>query len=311
MPEKVLVIKHGAFGDFVQATGAFRAIYEHYHNNSDAEITLLTCAPYDNIAKDIPWFNHVVIDFKPKIWQLAKIFSLRQWFIKKNFDAVYDLQNSDRTAFYFKMLWPFRTKKWSGFVRGCTHPHRTPSRTKVHTIERLAEQLQLANITQLYPPSVEWANNPSITLPPSPFAVIVAGGSAHRADKRWPVENYIDVAKYLCHLGITPVLIGTKIDADINQAIKNAIPQAINMTDQTNFHDIVALGKAAEWAIGNDTGPLHLLSVSGAKTISLFSFASDPVRCAQRGISVKIFRANDLNELPSNDIISYINSSLG
>ena len=83
------------------------------------------------------------------------------------------------------------------------------------------------------------------------------------------------------------------------------------MTDQTNFHDIVALGKAAEWAIGNDTGPLHLLSVSGAKTISLFSFASDPVRCAQRGISVKIFRANDLNELPSNDIISYINSSLG
>ncbi len=48
--ERILVIKHGALGDFLLATGAFQAIRRHHAN---AEITLLTTRPYAEFGREI------------------------------------------------------------------------------------------------------------------------------------------------------------------------------------------------------------------------------------------------------------------
>ncbi|MFM7631566.1 MAG: glycosyltransferase family 9 protein, partial [Alphaproteobacteria bacterium] len=253
MAQRILVIKHGAFGDFVQAMGAFESIRSHHPHD---DITLLSSAPYHKIAADVPWFDAVVQDKKPKFWDIGGIKDLRSWFMDQRFDHVYDLQNSDRTAFYFWMLWPHRPHAWSGAVAGCRYRHNTPHRTTVHTIERLNEQLALAGITHVYPPRVDWAVLDDGTYPQEPFALLVPGGSAHRPEKRWPVSHYIEVAKALVNHNITPLLIGTQIDADLNQAIKNAVPACIDMTGQTQFRDLATLGRKATFAIGNDTGPL-------------------------------------------------------
>jgi ADP-heptose:LPS heptosyltransferase len=134
-------------------------------------------------------------------------------------------------------------------------------------------------------------------LPEGPFAVLVVGGSAHRPEKRWPVSHYTEIARYLTQKKIIPILVGTRIDAPLNQEIKQAVPACIDMTDQTNFHDLATLGRRASMAIGNDTGPLHLLSVAGSPTIALFSHASDPVRCVQRGPWVQVFRDKNLSDV--------------
>ena len=44
---KVLIIKLGALGDFIQATGAFADLRAHEAN---AEITLLTTSPFADLA---------------------------------------------------------------------------------------------------------------------------------------------------------------------------------------------------------------------------------------------------------------------
>ena len=300
MSQRILVIKHGAFGDFVQAMGAFEAIRSHH---ADDRIALLTCTPYNKIAADVPWFDEVVEDNKPKFFDIKGIVHLRSWFLSQRFDRVYDLQNSDRTAFYFWMLWPYHPHGWSGVVAGCSYRHNTPHRKTMHTIERLNEQLTLAGITHVYPPRVDWAVSPDVACPQGAFAMLVPGGSAHRPEKRWPVSHYIDVAKVLVQRNITPLLIGTQIDADLNQAIKKAVPACIDMTGQTQFGDLATLGRKATFAIGNDTGPLHLISVAGAPTVALFSYASDPVRCAQRGPWVKIFREKNLSDVSPRVVI--------
>jgi ADP-heptose:LPS heptosyltransferase len=105
-------------------------------------------------------------------------------------------------------------------------------------------------------------------------------------------------------------LIGTQIDADLNQHIKKAVPECIDMTGKTQFQDLATLGSQASFAIGNDTGPLHLLSVAGAPTVALFSHASDPVRCAQRGPWVKIFREKNLANVSPRMVIEILESLL-
>src|SRR5215471_14975786 len=60
--ENILVIKHGALGDFVQAMGAAAAIRAHHQG---AEITLLTTAPFADLARSSPYFDQVWIDERP------------------------------------------------------------------------------------------------------------------------------------------------------------------------------------------------------------------------------------------------------
>ena len=50
---RILVIKHGALGDLIQALDAFQALRRHH---AAAELVLMTTPPYAAFAQAIPWF---------------------------------------------------------------------------------------------------------------------------------------------------------------------------------------------------------------------------------------------------------------
>ena len=56
---KILVIKHGALGDFILSLGPFKAIRNHHLNDN---IVLLTTSPYKGFAEESKYFNEVIID---------------------------------------------------------------------------------------------------------------------------------------------------------------------------------------------------------------------------------------------------------
>ena len=93
---RILVIRLGALGDFVQSFGPFAAIRAHH---PDARITLMTTAPFSDIARRAPWFDEVAIDARPRWWDLLGILRLRA--ALRGFDFVYDLQTSVRSSRYF------------------------------------------------------------------------------------------------------------------------------------------------------------------------------------------------------------------
>ena len=70
MSYKILVIKLGAFGDFVQAMGAFSAIRKYHY---DSELVLMTSSYLAEFAACTPWFDKVWVDEKPKLYK-HKIF---------------------------------------------------------------------------------------------------------------------------------------------------------------------------------------------------------------------------------------------
>ena len=295
------MIKLGALGDFVQACGPFAAIRAHH---ADAHITLLTTAPFVDFAKSSPWFDEVWLDTRPKLKNVLSWMALRTKLIGARFRRVYDLQTSDRSGFYFRLMWPIRPE-WSGIVRGASHPHSNPQRDFMHTIERQKEQLAMASISEVREPDYMWIPNLGDKFGlPRPFALLVPGGSRHRPEKRWPIERYAALAARLAARDLTPVVLGAVDERPLAAAIAQIAPEARDLTGQTSIADLFALARDATLAVGNDTGPMHAAAQIGCPAVVLFSATSDPALCAPRGRGVRVLQSADLTEIDLDDVLA-------
>lgn len=294
-PRRILVIKLSALGDFVQAFAPFAAIRRAHPG---AHITLLTTKPYADLAGRSPWFDQVWIDDRPKAWQLRKVARLRTRLRSGRFDRVYDLQTSDRSSGYLRLMGGPGAVEWSGIARGCSHPHANPARDSMHTLDRQAEQLRMAGIAEVPPPDLAWmdADISGFGLP-ARFVLLVPGGAPHRPDKRWPSARYAELATMLAAEGLTPVVLGTAAERAEAEAIAAACPEARSLVGRTSLVEIAALARRATAAVGNDTGPMHLIATAGCPSVVLFSHASDPALCAPRGRAVTVLRRDDLADL--------------
>jgi ADP-heptose:LPS heptosyltransferase len=298
---RIAVIKLGALGDFVQALSPFRTIRAHH---KDAHITLITTRPYAALARATGYFDEIWDDGRPR--SLAAYCALIRRMRRACFDRVYDLQTSTRSSVYFWLLFP-RQPEWSGVALGCSHPHANPDRVKMHTVERQAEQLAMAGIAHLLPVDLSWAKaDLSRFALPRPFALLGPGGSAHRPRKRWPAARYGELAKALARANMTPVVLGAGAERDLAQAITSTCPAARDLVGQTEYQDIIALGREAALSVGNDTGPMHLIAAAGAPSLVLFSDESDPACCAPRGRLVRTLRQPNLADLPVKRVLTEI-----
>jgi ADP-heptose:LPS heptosyltransferase len=273
--ERILVIRHGALGDMVLSFGPFAAIREHH---ADADITLLTTAPFAALMQGSPWFDHVLVDARPSWWQVRALHHLAGQL--RGYDFVYDLQTSGRSKRYFALA---GRPPWSGISPGCSHPQSDPKREHMHTIERQRDQLEIAGVEEFPRPDLSWLIETPVQDLPARFALLVPGAAPTRPAKRWPVQNFAVLAVELVRRGLTPVVIGAASEADLAAAIKAACPQAVDLTGQTTLPQLFAVAARAELAIGNDTGPMHIAASVGCRCIVLFSADSDPKMTAPRG----------------------------
>lgn len=295
-PSRILVIKLGALGDFIQAFGPFAAIRAHH---PDARITLLTTRPFADLAKASPYFDEVWIDSKPKLWQVTAWQKLKRQLKSGRFDMVYDLQTSDRSGWYYKLV---GIPQWSGIASGCLYPHDNPDRDHMHTVDRQAEQLAMAGVPRVPPPDLYWMESDISRFPlPLRPVLMIPGGAPHRPAKRWPAEKYGMLCNRLVGQGLGPVLLGTEKEAEQLDDIAELCPEAVNLAGRTSFFDIASLGRRAVAAVGNDTGPMHLIAAAGCPSVVLFSAESNPTLCAPRG-RVRILQRPHLNDLPVEEV---------
>ena len=290
----ILVIRHGALGDIVLDTAAFAAIRAHHPN---AYITCLTTKPYASLLAASPYFDEVWVDSKPKLFDFRGLRALRAQLRARKWEWVYDLQTSKRSTKYQWLLarpWP----KISNVSRFSSHGYTDPARHGRHAIDNARRQLQIAGIEQFGMPDLSWLVGDIATLAPAgPYALLVPGGAAHRPEKRWPAEHYAALAQALVAKGITPLLIGTKAEAEVLEFIAGQVPQAVNLGSRTDFAQLATLARGAALAVGNDTGPMHIIAASNCPSTVLFSAASNPDYAKPVGTHVTVLREADLREL--------------
>lgn len=300
MSEKILIIKLGALGDFMQSFSFTSAIRKHH---KDAHITLLTSKPFVTFAQDSGYFDAVYIDDKPKAHNILGWLKLRQWFNAQKFTRIYDLQNNDRSRAYFKLL-KNPKPEWVGTAKGASHENNAPQRTTGHAFDGHVQTLALAGITNIKIDDLSFvqADISEFNLK-KPYVLLAPGCAPSRPEKRWPAENFAALANELVKQGKQPVLIGTQDDKAATDKIVQLCPEALDLNSQTSLAQIIALGREAEATVGNDTGPMHMIAPTGCPCTVLFSGASDPVKHAPRGKSVRVLRENNIADIKVSDVL--------
>jgi len=309
--QMVLAIRLGALGDMVVAMRAFRAIRAHH---SADQVLLLTTAPFEGLARSTGLFDDVVLMDKGAgiggWWRLIRDLRAR------GPDRVYDLQQNDRTAILFRALRFGRPGLvWNGTARGCSHPvdNQAPHRLNAHAYERHEDQLRVAGIDSFPGIDLDFltGRGPDDFGLPRPYALLVPGASPDRPDKRWPAEHYGQLAKAVADAGITPVGIGGPAEAEALGKIAAACPDLVDLGGRTRIQDLAGLARSAAFAVGNDTGPMHVIAPAGCPSLVLYSRASDPVRTAPRGPdfrSVSVEQAEDLRQLSPERVVGRLST---
>jgi ADP-heptose:LPS heptosyltransferase len=297
----LLVIKLSALGDVILSIGAFQAIREHH---PEARLTLLTTEPYARLAEASGCFEEVWVDARPPIWRLDGWLALGRRLRRARFDLVYDLQRSERSGWYFRLA---GRPEWVGTVAGCAHRYVPTRGRALHIAEREAAQLAQAGIAPIAPPDLSFlqADIGRFGLSP-PSALLVPGSAPHRPAKRWPAARFAALARALAARGVTPVLLGTRAEAAELAEIAAACPEARNLCGETGLEEMAALARAAALAVGNDTGPMHLIAAVGCPSLVLYSAASDPQRTAPRGKKIAILQEHALADLELDRVLAAI-----
>ena len=146
----ILIIKHGSLGDIAQACGAIQDISENHNND---QIYLLTTKPYFDLFKKNPHLTDVILDKRLSRFNLIYIYFLMRKIKQLKISKVYDLQNSSRTSFYKKILFPSSDlNTWSSSETTLPKDKTKEEFDKKSVLERFNHQLYTSglNICLLY-----------------------------------------------------------------------------------------------------------------------------------------------------------------
>jgi ADP-heptose:LPS heptosyltransferase len=89
-----------------------------------------------------------------------------------------------------------------------------------------------------------------------------------RADKRWPLQNFVALAESLKQEGWSPVFFGGPAEADALKEFK--LPEGIFMVPPLPLRTFAAVIARCKAFVSGDTGPMHLAVALGVPTIEIF-----------------------------------------
>lgn len=296
--QKILVIKLSALGDFILAMGAMAAIRKHHPS---AHITLLTTRPFVDMAQRSRYFDEVLTDARPRLFDLGGWVSLFKTLNRGGFSRVYDLQLNDRTALYYRLF--LKKPEWSGVVRGASHFYANPKWRQMHAFKRHQEMMAEMGI-EVSRPNLDWMTvDVSFFGVKKPYVLLVPGSAPTRPDKRWPALKYGALSLRLMREGYNVAVLGTEAEREVIGRIIKSCPDVYDLSGRTTFYDIATLAKEAVGAVGNDTGPTHIISLAGCPVVALFSGASDPAQSAPVGEAVTIIQSDNIADITLDDVL--------
>ena len=140
----ILIIKHGSLGDIAQVSGAIQDIYDNHIND---RIYILTTEPYSQLLKKNPFIHEVIIDKRLSKFNLIYLYSLMRNLKKLKLKKVYDLQNSSRTSFYKKILFPNSNfNVWSSSFTTLSSGEKKEDFDKKPVLNRFDHQLKTSGL---------------------------------------------------------------------------------------------------------------------------------------------------------------------
>lgn len=291
--ERILVIKLSALGDFMLALGPMAAIRQKY---PEAHITLLTTRPFLDLAQRCGYFNEIIVDSRPKFYDVSGWLTLFRHLNRAGYARVFDLQMNDRSRVYIRLLIerPAEVVPAAG-----SNKPQAPQ----HAFDRFREIFDAMGI-RIAPPDIGWMTSDiGLFNIKKPYVLLVPGSSPQWPEKRWPAIKYGALGMKLQRLGYEVALIGTPAEHEVVARVVKSCPGIHDLSGRTSLYDIATLARGAAGAVGNDTGPTHIIALAGCPVVALFSGVSQPELSAPLGADVKVIQSENVGDISLDDVM--------
>ena len=309
----ILIIKHGSLGDIAQISGAIQDISENHNND---QIYLLTTKPYFDLFKKNPNLTDVILDKRLSRFNIIYLYFLMRKIKKLKISKVYDLQNSSRTNFYKKILFPSSNVNiWSSSETTLPKDKTKEEFDKKSVLERFSHQLQTSglNVKHTMFPDFSWSCTDISKIKSEykleKYIVLFPFCSTHLTQKKWPYYNELI----------------EKIKNQYNDQYKIVVapgPEEINNSKEVNALCILDNGKALDisqlsslikdssFVVANDTGPAHMAAHLNVKGLTLFGSHTTAYKVSIERENFKAIQVADLNKLSVEKVCEKIFNSL-
>ena len=265
----VLVIKLGALGDVALSLAHIARIVESFPGG---RVTLLTAPEYRELADGIAGLEVVAFPRKgyTAMWRLLR------WLLGRRFRVVFDLQGSARSRIMTLLT---QAERRIGRTPASAYTDVPVGQEEsAHAVSRINALLAVAGVA---PPAAGSVVMPrgrpaaavstwlEARLPGKRKLVLMHAGSSRRwPSKRWEEAHFIELARRLQARGISVIWIGGEDDRELNQRL--ARETGVDASGAFTCVDLVTLGSRAAFAITGDSGPMHVLSLSGIPVYAFF-----------------------------------------
>jgi ADP-heptose:LPS heptosyltransferase len=301
----ILIIKHGSLGDIAQASGAIQDISENHKND---DVFLLTTKPYFDLFKKNPFLKDVILDKRLPRYNVIYLYFLMRELKKYNFSKVYDLQNSSRTSFYKRILFPKAIKEiWSSTET--TLPEGTTKKDfdNDSVLSRFDHQLKNSgiNTNHTLKPDFSWSIADITQIKNhyelDKYIVLFPFCSLHLTSKKWPYYNDL--------ISIINEKLENRLKVVIapgpNEIQESSNINALCILDNGKALDISQLSsliKDSSFVIANDTGPAHIAAHLGSKGIALFGSHTTPFKVSIERDNFKAIQVQELSKLSAEKV---------
>ncbi len=309
----ILIIKHGSLGDIAQASGAIQDISENHYSE---DVHLLTTRPYFDLFKKNPYISNVILDKRLSRLNIIYLYSLMKNIKKYNFSKVYDLQNSGRTAFYKKILFPKANKDiWSSTETTLPEGNTKDDFDKDSVLLRFNHQLKSSGINTKHTliPDFSWSSADISEIKKyyelEKYVILFPFCSPHLTSKKWPYYNDLisminekkeDNLKVVVAPGPSEI----KEASNINALCVLDNGKALNISQ------LAALIKDSSFVVANDTGPAHMAAHLGSKGIALFGSHTTPLKVSIERENFKAIQVSDLTKLSAQKVLEKLALSI-
>jgi len=309
----ILIIKHGSLGDIAQASGAIQDIFDNHKND---KLYLLTTKPYIDLFKKNPFITDVILDKRLSRFNLIYLYSLMRSIKKLDIQKVYDLQNSSRTKFYQRILYPnSNSNKWSSSETTLPNDKTKEEFDKNPVLDRFDHQLKVSGLTTKNTmfPDFAWAcsdiNNIKNQYKLEKYIVLFPFCSTHLIEKKWPYYNeLIDLIKSKYQDQYKIVVAPGPSEIKEAKEIK-----AICLLDNGKALDILQLSsliKNSSFVIANDTGPAHMAAHLNVNGLTLFGSHTTAHKVSIEREKFKPIQVSDFNKLSAEKVFEKIEEKI-
>jgi len=309
----ILIIKHGSLGDIAQACGAIQDIFE---NHKDDKLYILTTRPYVDLFKKNPFISDVILDKRLSRFNLIYLYSLMRHIKKYNFVKVYDLQNSSRTSFYKRVLFPNSNLNiWSSSETTLPSNKTKIEFDKNPVLDRFDHQLKTSglNTTHTMLPDFSWSCS-DISIIKSEYnldkyIILFPFCSPHLTLKKWPYYNEL-IEKIKTKYQNEYKIIVAPGPNEIKDAEKINALSILDNGKAIDISQLASIIKSSSFVVANDTGPAHMAAHLNAKGLCLFGSHKSALLQSIERENFKPIQVSDLAKLSSENVFEKLSNFL-